>query len=180
MNYMGKYLFALTTLLVSVTVQAETRFDTMLDLHQTGKLIPLQAKAQPEISFLCYSRHEPNQPLTLLLSYQDGLVQDFQTQDAFLEAVVGGRLVRVQEGTVDGFIGTVMGGTSVPSQVAAAGLAVPLDLRHEIFIALSTHEVSARHLLAIMRREQDDKSTPNLCKIRQSVEYVCIQAEWGS
>lgn len=174
-----RILFTLMAFLFSAAAQAESRFDLLLTLHQKGKLIPLYASANPQTSFLCYGRLQPDLAVSLKLSYQNNLVRDFTSNDELLTAIVDGQLVPVREGTVDTFNGLVMAGTSLPKRLAALDSSAARMTSHpEIFISLSTHESSDRHLLAIFRKKQDDKSVPNLCQIRESVEYVCIEAEW--
>lgn len=168
---------AATTTLAN-TSPAQSRFEELLDMHQAGQLIPLYQAETPDPTFLCYGRLDPNQPIALNVNYENRVVQDFQAADQILSTAVANRIVPVQEGTVDGFNGTVMAGQSRRIKLASSTAKAP-DLRADIFITLSIHQVSKRHLLAIFRKRQDDITTPNLCQLRQSVEFVCIEAESG-
>lgn len=149
---------------------AETRFDHLLNLHQTGPLAA-PARVPKEREYLCFGKNAPDLPLFTLVEGYATSITRFQASGMALNRMLGGLIVPLSQTQLPLFNGNSLGGRSLPANLIDS-------LRRQngpgVYIALSVHKPTMKNLMAIFKIEPN-QDLGNACSNSESIEYVCIE-----
>ena len=167
-------LFTALVVLLSFALgaSADTGFDKLLQLHQTG---PLTAPVfvPKERAYLCFGRSAPDTPILMVVEGHASAIVKVQTSSSTLNRLLTGQIVPLAPAQLPLFNGNILGGRS-----QAANLLESLRRQslNSVYFALSVHSPTSKNLAAILKVDKD-QDLENACRNTETIEYVCIENE---
>jgi hypothetical protein len=165
---------------------AGSKYADLLQLHIQGQLefeslhkASLPAK---NVSFICYSKTDPNTPIDLTISYEEIksgvpglLVNHLETPDKELSEILSTSGYALTPARFADFSGLLLAG----GPIMKFGVLEALDQKGSDYkMALGRHVESAYRVLSIFKVENDNHKDDGVqaCEQKNAFDFLCIEA----